>query len=51
MRAQRKNVKAGPVFAAPLMMTNRLYLLRELVKRDLAARFAGSTLGRAWAIA
>jgi ABC-type polysaccharide/polyol phosphate export permease len=30
---------------------NRLYLLRELVKRDLAARFAGSTLGRAWAIA
>ncbi|HEX2122433.1 MAG TPA: ABC transporter permease [Thermoanaerobaculia bacterium] len=31
--------------------SNRLYLLRELVKRDLAARFAGSTLGRAWAIA
>lgn len=34
-----------------LPTTNRLYLLRELVKRDLAARFAGSTLGRAWAIA
>ena len=32
-------------------ISNRLYLLRELVKRDLAARFAGSTLGRAWAIA
>jgi lipopolysaccharide transport system permease protein len=31
-------------------ISNRLYLLRELVKRDLASRFAGSTLGRAWAI-
>lgn len=31
--------------------SNRLFLLRELVKRDLAARFAGSTLGRAWVIA
>ncbi|HUP61140.1 MAG TPA: ABC transporter permease [Thermoanaerobaculia bacterium] len=31
--------------------SNRLFLLRELVKRDLAARFAGSTLGRVWAIA
>ena len=32
-------------------MSNSLFLLRELVKRDLAARFAGSTLGRAWAVA
>ena len=31
--------------------SNRFYLLRELVKRDLAARFAGSTLGRFWALA
>ncbi len=50
MRAQRKNVKAGPALRS-IYMNNRLYLLRELVKRDLAARFAGSTLGRAWAIA
>lgn len=33
------------------LTSNRLFLLRELVKRDLAARFAGSTLGRAWAVA
>jgi len=30
--------------------SNRLFLLRELVRRDLAARFAGSTLGRTWAV-
>ncbi|HEV3485912.1 MAG TPA: hypothetical protein VG106_10930, partial [Vicinamibacterales bacterium] len=35
----------------PPFTSNRLYLLRELVRRDLAARFAGSTLGRLWAIA
>lgn len=45
MRAQRAIVKAGNP------TNNRFYLLRELVKRDLAARFAGSTLGRAWAVA
>jgi len=50
MRAQRAKVKTAR--ARPeLPTTNRLFLLRELIKRDLAARFAGSTLGRAWAIA
>ena len=53
MRVQRTKVKAG-ILANPSggsHTSNRLYLLRELVRRDLAARFAGSTLGRAWAIA
>ena len=31
-------------------MTRDLNLLRELIKRDLAARFTGSGLGFFWAI-
>ena len=31
-------------------MTRDLHLLRELIKRDLAARFTGSGLGLSWAI-
>jgi len=43
--------RAGKSSQEAAFTSNRLFLLRELVKRDLAARFAGSTLGRAWAIA
>jgi ABC-2 type transport system permease protein len=39
-----------PVAAREATVTRDLHLLRELIKRDLTARFTGSALGLLWAV-
>ncbi|HKB78587.1 MAG TPA: ABC transporter permease [Thermoanaerobaculia bacterium] len=43
-------LEASPVKSGGPPTHRNLYLLRELVKRDFAARFSGSALGLAWAV-